>query len=193
MIMMNIQKLTVCHLVSLIIILDNYKSILIILWVNTNKRQRAPKKPKNRFGRYCKILRRKLGMTMTEAASLIGYSQSYLTQLENGTEKLTSESFLKCFKGYTSADDILIQTKLKLMYEMLECVETIEIDLSSITIIHRENLLRLFAELLLNETYPPGEVDYNPWYPVSAYITGLKNPPPKTIDILRLVSKKDIE
>ena len=161
--------------------------------MNTNKRQRSPKKPKNRFGRYCEALRHNLKITMTEAASLIGYSQSYLTQLENGTEKLSSNTLLKCFKGYSSANGTTIETKLELMYEMLECVETMEIDLSSITIIHRENLLRLFAELLLNETYPPGYAGCIPWNRISGYIEGMKEPPPQVNDYYRIILKKDLE
>ena len=138
-------------------------------------------------------MRHELKITMTEAASLIGYSQSYLTQLENGTEKLSSDTLIKCFKGYSSAEGTTIEIKLELMYEMLECVETMEINLSNITIIHRENLLRLFAELMLNETYPPEYAGCIPWNRITGYIEGMKEPPPQVNDYFRIISRKDFE
>jgi hypothetical protein len=129
---------------------------------------------------------------MEQAASLIGYSQSYLTQLENGTEKLSSKSLIKCLKGYSSADGIKTETKLELLYEMLQMVETVEFDLTNITIVNRDNLLRFFAELLLNDTYPLETIGCIPWNRISGYIDGMREPPPKIDDFLRIVSQKDL-
>ncbi|MCL2765892.1 MAG: helix-turn-helix transcriptional regulator [Treponema sp.] len=157
------------------------------------KKTRSSKKPKNKFGLYCKELRRLLNINITQAAEAIGVSQPYLTQLENGTEPLTTNTLLKCLKGYASLGNISVETKLELLYEMLELMETIEIDLSQVTIIHRENLLRLIAELLLNEQYPSDAWGSLPWNIVSGYVRGLQAIPPVLYDSYRIVSKLVIE
>ena len=157
------------------------------------KAPKAPRKLKNKFGLYCQGLRKLLGFNISQAAQIIGVSQPYLTQLENGTEPLTSVAFYKCLRGYLSFENLSVATKLALIYEMLQIVETIEINLSQVTIIHRENLLRFIAELLLNEEYPPGELQSVPWNKVSGYVRSLKDPPPALADCLRIVSKRIIE
>ena len=157
------------------------------------KKTRARKKPKNKFGSYCEKLRKRLNINITKAAKAIGFSQPYLTQLENGTEPLNTIALLKCLKGYTSFGNIPVETKLELLYEMLELMETIEIDLSQVTIINRENLLRFIAIFLLNETYPPGALQSVPWNRVSSYIPNLKEAPPILHDCLRIVPRQIIE
>jgi len=148
----------------------------------TTKIERISKRPKNSFGLYCKGLRKILGINITQAADLIGVSQPYLTQLENGTVPLTSVALYKCMKGYLGFKNLTIEAKLEIVYEMLQNVETIEIELSQVTIIHRENLFRLIAELLLNEEYPPETMGCISWNRVSGCINSLKEPPPKQED-----------
>ena len=157
-----------------------------------NNKKRSPKKPKNSFGLYCKELRRILGINMSQAAKQIGFAQPYLTQLENGTEPLTSAALYKCLTGYMAFDGFTPENRLELVYEMLQVVESVEIDLSLVTIIHRENLLRLIAELLLNETYPTDTIGCIPWNRVSGYVNSLKEPPPTQADYLRIVSKQKL-
>ena len=156
-------------------------------------KKRSPKKIKNKFGLYCQELRRLLKINISQAAQIIGFSQPYLTQLENGTEPLTSIALLKCLKGYTGIENIAVESKLEILYEMLQMVETIEIDLSQVKIINRENLLRLIAELLLNEQYPPDAWGSIPWNIVSSYVRGLQAVPPIQYDSFRIVSKLVIE
>jgi len=160
---------------------------------NSSKNARSPKKPKIKFGLYCKGLRRKLGITISEAADSIGVSQPYLTQLENGTEPLTSVALFKCLNGYAGYGKISTAEKLSLLYEMLEIVETIEIDLSKVTIIHRENLLRLIAELMLNTQYPQRNLQSTHWNIVSGYVRALQKAPPVLYDCLRIIPKNTVE
>ena len=138
-----------------------------------------------------------MGITMTQAAERIGVSQPYLTQLENGTEPLKSAALYKCLDGYASFGTLTIERQLELLYEMLEAVESIDIDLSRITVIHRENLLRLMAVLLLNETYISTDFGGIPWNVVSEHVVSLKKAPPKQakwyFNQLRIVPKHVIE
>ncbi|MDR1286908.1 MAG: helix-turn-helix transcriptional regulator [Treponema sp.] len=157
------------------------------------KNPRSSKKPKNRFGLYCKELRRVLGITITQAAEKIGVSQPYLSQLENGTEPLTSAALFKCLKGYMAFDGFTVELRLELLYEMLQTVESIELDLSTITLIHRENLLRLIAELVLNEQFPLDSFRTISWNPVNRCTETLKEAPPQQYEGFRIVSKLTLE
>jgi transcriptional regulator with XRE-family HTH domain len=159
----------------------------------TNNNSRSSKKPKNRFGLYCKELRRILGANITQAAEKIGVSQPYLSQLENGTEPLTSAALFKCLKGYMAFGGFTVESSLELLYEMLQTVESIELDLSTITLIHRENLLRLVAELLLNEQFPLDSFRTISWIPANRSIEGLKKAPPQHYEGFRIVSKLTLE
>jgi len=162
------------------------------------EKARSPRKPKNRFGRYCQELRRLLGITMTQAAERIGVSQPYLTQLENGTEPLKSAALYKCLDGYASFGTLTIERQLELLYEMLQVVEFVELDLSKVTIVRRENLLRLVAVLLLNKTYPVVGFGHIPWSITNGHVDSLKKDP-KTImafikhELLPAVSERGIE
>ena len=156
----------------------------------TIKKAKKAKSPKNKFGIYCKELRRKLGINMIQAAKQIGVSQPYLTQLENGTEPLTSVALGKCLKGYMPSEEFPPDLRLELMYEMLQIIESINIDLSKITIIHSENLLRLLAELILNETYPPGDWRSLPWLRVNGCVKELEVVTHEMLAIDRIVPKK---
>jgi transcriptional regulator with XRE-family HTH domain len=159
----------------------------------TNNNSRSSRKPKNKFGLYCKELRRILGINITQAAEKIGVSQPYLSQLENGTELLTSAALFKCLRGYMAFDGFTVESRLELLYEMLQTVESIELDLSTITLIHRENLLRLVAELLLNEQFPLDSVRIISWNPVNRCTETLKEAPPQHYEGFRIVSRLTLE
>lgn len=47
------------------------------------------------FGSYLKSLRKKKGLTLTELGDLIGYSNPYLSQIENGKKGIPSPDILK--------------------------------------------------------------------------------------------------
>ncbi|GHV41251.1 hypothetical protein AGMMS49546_16760 [Spirochaetia bacterium] len=148
------------------------------------------------FGRYCAEVRLKLGWTIKDAAERLGCTQPYITSVENGTEKLTRDFLSRCIKLYTQGEPevVLLQTQFQMMYEMVSTLDKVEIDLSKITIVNRENLNRLITALLLNDEYPQtGGYEYLYWRDINGVIEKIaQNPDRIQYDIDRLISKKKL-
>jgi len=121
---------------------------------------------------------------MIQAAERIGVSQPYLTQLENGTEPLKSATLHKCLNGYVSFGTLTVERQLELLYEMLQTMESIEIDLTQVTLIRRENLLRLIAALVLNKKHPLGDFGGVSWLVANESIDRLRKAPTTVRDFV---------
>jgi transcriptional regulator with XRE-family HTH domain len=147
----------------------------------TEKMPRAPAKKKTRFGQCCKKLRQKQHLTLKDAARLMACSQPYITRVENGTEKLTFEFLQKCISVYTQnaqedePEEVALETKFELMYWFISTLEKVELDLSKINIVHRENLNQVITALLLDSKYPMTAPSYNPlyWNHINAFLENL--------------------
>ena len=121
---------------------------------------------------------------MIQAAERIGVSQPYLTQLENGTEPLKSATLHKCLNGYVSFGTLTVKRQLELLYEMLQAMESVEIDLTQVTIVRKENLLRLIAALVLNKKHPLGDFGSVSWLVANESIDRLRKAPTTVRDFV---------
>jgi transcriptional regulator with XRE-family HTH domain len=134
------------------------------------KTPRSPAKTKTRFGQCCAKLRQQQHLTLKEVAQLMGVSQPYITRVENGTEKLTFEFLQKCIQVYTHRTDenvpeeVALEVKFELTFWFVSTLEKIELDLSKISIVRRENLNQVIAALLLDSKYPMTAPSYKPLY-----------------------------
>jgi transcriptional regulator with XRE-family HTH domain len=126
------------------------------------------------FGDHCKILRSRMRLTMTAVAEKMGYKQPYLTQIENGKYPPTMDFLRNCLNVYTIMD---AEERGRFTAEVLPYMKKVELSISDITLIHRENLIRLLSMLVLNEEYPLGSIDMRIWTPAKQFIKIMKQEP----------------
>ncbi|CAM3464586.1 transcriptional regulator [Brevibacillus invocatus] len=63
------------------------------------------------FGRYLKSLRKAQNLTLTQLGKLIGYSNPYLSQIENGQKGIPSPDLLRKLSGPLNADFFVLMQK----------------------------------------------------------------------------------
>ncbi|MDR1901462.1 MAG: helix-turn-helix transcriptional regulator [Treponema sp.] len=158
---------------------------------------KSRKRPKTPFGHYCKVLRSKLGLTIKDVAARMGYTQPYITQVENGTTPLTFEFLNRCIAAYTNklntSEKITLETRFRLCCEVISTLGKIEIDLSKTTCVHRENLDRLMTALLLNQKYPENSLDVIYWTHINTCVEVLaEDPERRQYEIDRIIPKAEL-
>jgi len=143
------------------------------------------------FGQKCVEMRKRLCITQAELAEKMGYTQEYLSKLENGQKPLTIpllKNYLAAFKklgqkeSNKSGDNsgiFPLDEQLEFTRDLFDCSGKIEIDLSAISIIHRNSLTRLLAILTVDDLYPLD--NYNKrifsWLRVNEAVSILKEDP----------------
>ena len=143
------------------------------------------------FGRKCAEIRKRLNITQAEVAAEIGYSQEYLSKLENGQKPLT----IALLKKYLSAFAELgkkeptqwgenpglfpLNEQLEFTCELFERSGKIEINLPDISIIHRNSITKLMAILVVDEFFPMDVLDgsFIPWLRVNEVVKILQEDP----------------
>jgi len=153
------------------------------------------------FGQKCEEMRQRLNVSQDELAKKMGFTQAYLSKLENGKKPLSIpllKKYLAAFvelgkikskrKGDTSGI-FTLEDQLELTRELFERSEYIEIKLSDISIIHRNSITRLMAILSVNDYFPleNPDSDFSSWLRVNEAVRILEEDPkqykPTPLDI----------
>ena len=143
------------------------------------------------FGQKCAEMRKRLGITQDELAKKMGYTQEYLSKLENGRKTLTIpllKNYLAAFKelgqnelnkGGDTSGIFPLEEQLEFTRELFDHSGKIEIDLSNVTIIHRNSLTRMAAILTLDDFFPMDVLDnrFISWMPVNKAVDLLRDDP----------------
>jgi transcriptional regulator with XRE-family HTH domain len=118
------------------------------------------------FAQKCAEMRKKLGINQTEIAKIMGFSQEYLSKLENGQKPLTIPLLKKYLAAFQEIGKKIpnqweenmgifpLDDQLEFFRELFDYSDKIEINLSDISIIHRQSLTRLMAILVMDDYYP---------------------------------------
>ncbi|MDR2477985.1 MAG: helix-turn-helix domain-containing protein [Treponema sp.] len=143
------------------------------------------------FGQKCAEMRKRFGVNQAAVAEKMGYTQEYLSKLENGRKPLTIALLKKYLAAFQSlSGQAPVQTgkepgifsladQLEFTRDIFEHSDKIEMPLSGISIAHRGSLARLAAVLTVDEFYPLEILDgrFKPWLPINKAVDLLKEAP----------------
>jgi len=102
------------------------------------------------FGKTCRKLRIDKGLTMDEAAEMLGCSQPSLSYIEQGKTNPSIKFFEKFFKVF----EIPESDKIKYFTESIASQKKLSINLEEITMVSKETLAKLMAVLIYNIKNP---------------------------------------
>jgi transcriptional regulator with XRE-family HTH domain len=118
------------------------------------------------FGLKCAEMRKKPGVNQSVVAEKMGYTQEYLSKLENGQKPLTVQVLKKYLAAFyeigkeasnhsaKSLGVFPLDDQLEFTRDLFDQADKIEIHLSDVSVAHRDNITRLAAILAVDDFFP---------------------------------------
>jgi transcriptional regulator with XRE-family HTH domain len=99
------------------------------------------------FGKECRKLRIDRGLNMTQVGKMLGRSQNQITQLELGVVNPSKDFIEKCIQVYEITES---KERADFIAHAFASIKKLTLDLDSVTIIPKDDLVKLLAVLVFN-------------------------------------------